>query len=83
MEKLAADIIQGMTVWGFTAEENRLGWLHYGETAQEDPPHRITLPELEYKINPKPQECILREYLDDKIVEYHTVQEYLTRADSR
>ena len=25
MEKLAADIIQGMTVWGFTAEENRLG----------------------------------------------------------
>lgn len=86
MEKLAVDIIQGMTVWGFTAGENYQGWLHYSETAQKDLPHHVPLPAPEYTVNPKPQQAqerILREYLDGKIAEYHTVQEYLSRSSLR
>lgn len=55
LEKYAADIIQGMTVFGFTEEENRLGWIDFERNAQMDPPHRVSIAAITNQANVNPQ----------------------------
>lgn len=81
LEEFATDIIHGMTAFGFTAEENRLGWTDFERNLQENPLHRMSIATITLQTNLNPQqarECALRQYLDSKIAEYRTVHEYLS-----